>query len=186
MAERRDTREYRTNGSAAYRASYQYGSAAPKRSPEPERRQAQEPERRTRVQPRTRVATRPNVAVRPRGAVAPFAIIGFAAVALCALLLVVSTAQLAMANDEIVTLNSQLTELKSEEKVLMTQYELTYDTATIEAALLADGSMVKAGAGQTVYLDMSKGDNVVYYEAAQKGVSGLVRQIEQVVSRLGA
>lgn len=187
MAERRDTRRYRTNGSAAYQSEYQYGTAVPSHRPEPARREAPSiPERRPRVRPRTRVAARPNVAVRPKGAAAPFAVLGFAAVALCALFLVVTSAQLAMANDEIVTLNSQLTELKSQEKILLAQYELTYDMASIEDALLADGTMVKAGAGQTVYLDMSKGDNVVYYEAAEQGVSGLVRRIEQFVSGLAA
>lgn len=42
--------------------------------------------------------------------------------------------------------------------------------------------MVEAGAGQTVYLDLSQGDSVVYYEEAREGVSGLIRQIEEFLS----
>ncbi len=177
MANQRRTRQYETYGSLAYQPEYQRGTAAPAR-------RARQPERvqRPRVQPREQVAVRPQVEVRKQSAVSPFAILGFAAVAICALLLVMTSARLAMANDEIVDLNSQLSQLKTEEKILTAQYELTYDLAAIEAMLTADGSMVKADSAHTVYLDMSQGDNVVYYQAAEDGVSGLIRRVEQFLS----
>lgn len=179
MANERRTRKYDTYGSLAYQPDYQRGTAAPaRRTREPERRQ--EP----RVQPRTRTAARPQVAVRPQGAVAPFAILGFAAVALCALLLVMTSAQLAMANNEIVTLNDAISDLQREEKILTAEYELAYDLNAIEQELISEGRMVKASSGETVYLDMSEGDNVVYYEAARDGISGLIRQVEQFLSGL--
>ena len=179
MANERRTRRYDTYGSLAYQPEYQRGTAAPaRRAYEPER------ERRPRVQPRTQTAARPQVEVRAQGAVAPFAIIGFIAVALCALLLVMTSAQLAMTNDEIVTLNASLSELQSEEKVLMAQYELAFDLNAIEEQMTSDGSMVKANSGRTMYLDMSEGDNVVYYEKAESGISGLVRQMEQFLADL--
>lgn len=179
MANERRTRRYDTYGSLAYQPEYQRGTAAPaRRAHEPER------EHRPRVQPRTQSAARPQVEVRTQSAVAPFAIIGFVAVALCALLLVMTSAQLAMTNDEIVTLNASLSELQSEEKVLMAQYELAFDLTAIEEQLTSDGSMVKASSGHTVYLDMSEGDNVVYYANAETGISGLVRQIEQFLTDL--
>ena len=179
MANERRTRRYDTYGSMAYQPEYQRGTAAPAR-------RAQEPVRqpRPRVQPRTRTAVRPQVEVRRQSAVAPLAIIGFVAVALCALLLVMTSAQLAMANDEIVDLKATLSELQSEEKVLQAKYELAFDLNAIEAQMISDGSMVKAASGQTVYLDMSEGDNVVYYEAAEQGISGLIRQVEQFLSDL--
>lgn len=179
MANERRTRKYDTYGSLAYQPDYQRGTAAPaRRTREPERRQ--EP----RVQPRTRTAARPQVAVRPQGAVAPFAILGFAAVALCALLLVMTSAQLAMANNEIVTLNDTISDLQREEKILTAEYELAYDLNAIEQELISEGRMVKASSGETVYLDMSEGDNVVYYKAARDGISGLIRQVEQFLSGL--
>ena len=179
MATERRTRRYETYGSLAYQPEYQRGTAAPAR-------RVREPERveRPRVQPRTQTAARPQVEVRTQSAVSPFAIIGFMAVALCALLLVMSSAQLAMANDEIVTLNNQLSTLEAEEKALMAEYELAYDLNSIENELISTGSMVRADSGHTVYLDMSEGDNVVYYEAAEDGISGLVRQVEQFLSGL--
>lgn len=177
MANQQRARRYETYGSAAYQPDYERGSAATVR-------RARKPERveRPRVQPRERIAARPQVEVRRQSAVAPFAIVGFAAVALCALLLVMTSAQLAMVNDETVTLRSTLSDLKSEEKVLTAQYELAYDLASIEARLTADGSMVKATSGQTVYLDLSQKDNVVYYEAAEQGFSGMIRQVEEFFS----
>jgi peptidoglycan hydrolase CwlO-like protein len=77
-----------------------------------------------------------------------------------------------------------LSDLQDEEKVLMAQYELAFDLAAIEKQLTADGTMVRAGSGQTVYLDLSEGDNVVYYEAAKQGLSGFVRQVEQFLADL--
>ncbi len=179
MANERRTRRYETYGSVAYQPEYQRGTAAPAR-------RARQPERveRPRVQPREKVAARPQVEVRTQGAVAPFAIIGFVVVALCALLLVMTSAELAMTNDEIVDLNAALSDLQSEEKVLQAQYELAFDLTAIEEQLLSDGSMVKASSGHTYYLDLSEGDNVVYYEAAEQGLSGLVRQVEQFLAGL--
>lgn len=180
-AERRTTSRYRTYGSVAYQPEFEQNAV---------RRSAQRPRheeervRRPRVQPRTQTVTRPSVEVRQQSAVAPFAIVGFIAVALCALLLVMTSAQIAMVNDQTVDLRSQLSDLQDEEKVLLAQYELAFDLAAIEKQLTADGSMVKAGSGQTVYLDLSEGDNVVYYEAAEDGLSGLVRQAEQFLSDL--
>ncbi len=180
MAEERRTRRYRTYGSAAYQPEYERQTAPVRRAPQ--RGRPEEPVRRPRVQPRTRTITRPDVKVRPQGAVAPFAIVGFLAVALCALLLVMTSAQLAMANDETVELRTTLASLQAEEKTLRTQAELAYDLSEIERQLTADGSMVKAGAGQIVYLDLSQGDNVVYYDAAEQGLSGLIRRAEQFLS----
>ena len=179
MATQRRARKYDTYGSLAYQTEYQRGTAAPARRT----RQPQRVER-PRVKPREQVAARPQVQVRTQSAVAPFAIIGFVAVALCALLLVMTSAQLAMVNDETVSLRSDLTELKGEEDMLMARYELAYDLASIEETMTADGSMVKASPSQTVYLDLSEGDNVVYYRAAESGLSGFVRRAEQALSDL--
>lgn len=175
MANERRTRRYNTYGSLAYQPEYQRGTAAPAR-------RAQEPQRehRPRVQPRTQTATRPQVEVRQQSAISPFAVLGFAAVALCALFLVMTSAQLAVANDEIVTLTSELSELKSQEKLLTAQYELAYDLSTIETQLISGGEMVKASSAQTVYLDLSEGDSVTYYAAAESGLSGFVRMLEQL------
>ena len=173
MATQRKVRQYATYGNVAYKVD---SAAQPK-----ERRRAQQP-RRPRVQPRERVATRPQVQVRAQSAVAPFTIVGFVAAIACAFLLVMGSAQLAAVNAQTVELRSTLSDLQEEKKTLMAQYEKTFDLTALERQLTADGSMVEAGAGQTVYLDLSQGDSVVYYEEARQGVSGLIRQIEEFLS----
>lgn len=180
MASERRTTQYRTYGSAAYQPEYEGNTV--RRGGQRTRRE--EPVRRPRVQPRTQPVSRPSVEVRQQGAVAPFAIVGFVAVVLCALLLVMTSARLAVVRDETVALRSTLAELQEEQKMLLAQYELAFDLAEIEDMFTSDGSMVKAGSGQTVYLDLSEGDNVVYYEAASNGLSGLIRQVEEFFSSL--
>lgn len=181
MANERRATQYRTYGSAAYQPEYEGNTV--RRSGQRTRRH-EEPVRRPKVQPRTQPVSRPSVEVRQQGAVSPFAIVGFLAVALCALLLVMTSARLAMVKDETVELRSQLAALQQEEKILMAQYELAFDLNEIEDMFTADGSMVKAGSGQTAYLDLSEGDNVVYYEAAEGGLSGFVRQVEKLIADL--
>ena len=73
-----------------------------------------------------------------------------------------------------------MADLKSEEKLLTAQYELVYDLAAIEEQLVSSGEMVKASSAQTVYLDLSAGDSVTYYAAAESGLSGFIRMIEQL------
>ena len=58
-----------------------------------------------------------------------------------------------------------------EGRVLQAKYELIFDLEAIEKQLLADGTMVRGRAGQTVYLDLSEPDSVVYYDGAGKGLS---------------
>lgn len=181
MANERRATQYRTYGSAAYQPQYEGNTV--RRSGQRTRRH-EEPVRRPRVQPRTQTVARPSVEVRQQTAVAPFAIVGFIAVILCALMLVMSSAKLAMVKDQTVELRSTLADLQQEEKILLAQYELAFDLADIEDMFTADGSMVKVGSGQTVYLDLSEGDNVVYYEAAENGLAGLIRQVEQFFAGL--
>ena len=174
----RRRRQYGTYGNVAYQ---------PQPAPEGSRSgagQGAQPARRPRVQPRTRPVSRPQVEVRPQGAVAPFAILGLMAVALCALLVVMTSARLAVVRDETVDLRSTLSQLQDEERTLRTQYELAFDLAAIQAQLTADGSMVQASPSQTVYLDLSGQDNVVYYEAARQGITGLLQRTQEFLSGL--
>ena len=90
----------------------------------------------------------------------------------------------AVANNDIVDLRAQLSDLQDENRTLQAKYELVFDLESIEKQFLSDGSMVKPGAGQTVYLDLSGGDSVVYYDGAGDGLSGLVQRAEQFLGGL--
>ena len=166
-------RRYRTDGSTAYQPEFEQ---EPARSPSRRERTNAVPVRRTK--PRHKPAVRLNIEVRPQGAVAPFTVVGLFVVLACTLLLVVSSAQLAVANNDIVELRSTLADLQDENRNLQTKYELMYDLEAIEKQLLSDGSMVRPGTGQTVYLDLSGGDRVVYYDGAGEGLSGLLQRAE--------
>ena len=179
----RNTRRYRTNGSAAYQPEYEQepvrrerSSAAPARRPEPRRR--------PQTRPRRRPAVRLNIEVREQGAVAPFTVVGLFVVLACALLLVVNTSRLAVANNDIVELRDQLSDLQDENRNLQAKYELMFDLEAIEKQLLADGSMIRPGAGQTVYLDLSAPDSVVYYDGAGTGLSALLQRAEDYLANL--
>ena len=187
-AERRnDTRRYRTNGSVAYQPEFEQESA--RRSSRRELVRGNtvrrpEPARRPQPRPRRRPAARPDIQVRPQSAVAPFTVVGLFAVLACAWLLVVSCAKLAVANSDIVDLRAQLSDLQDEGRTLQAKYELVFDLEAIEKQFLSDGSMVRPGVGQTVYLDLSGGDRVVYYDGAGEGLSGLLQRAERFFAGL--
>ena len=189
MAERRRSRStstgrrrYRTDGNAALQ---------PEAEQEPARRPSRreqirgntvrrpEPVRSPRIVPRKRPAVRPDVQVRAQSAFSPFAVVGLCSVLACTLLLVVSTAQLATVNNEIVDLRGDLAGLQEENMMLQAKYELVFDLEAIEKMFLSNGSMVRAGTGQTVYLDLSAPDSVIYYDGAGEGLSAMIQRWEQ-------
>lgn len=187
MADQRRNRRYRTYGNVAYQPEVEQ---EPVRTPS---RQEQirgntvrraEPVRRPRIAPRKRPAVRPDVQVRTQSAVAPFAVVGLFSVLACTLLLVMSMAQLAMVNNDIVDLRSDLADLQDESRLLQTKYEVVFDLEAIEKMFLSDGSMVRAGASQTVYLDLSAPDSVTYYDGAGEGLSALLQRAEQYLADL--
>lgn len=187
-AQRRNgTRRYRTSGNVAYQPEFEQervreSSRGGQVRGNTVRRP--EPRRRPQPQPRRRPAARPSIQVRPQGAVAPFTVVGLFAVLACTLLLVVNCARLAVANNSIVELRGDLAQLQDENRVLQARYELLFDVEEIERQFLSDGSMVRSSPGQTVYLDLSGGDSVVYYDGAGEGLSGLLQRAERFFADL--
>lgn len=159
---RRRTTGYSTYGSVAYAPTYD-GNAArvPRREEELRRAPAPQPKKPVRRHERAQVE------VRQAGAVAPFAVVGFLAVAVFAVMLVTSYAQLTVANDELVSLRRQLTNLEAENTVLSAQYERVFDLATIQAAV--GDTMVRPTNEQMVYIDLSEPDTVTVYPGNRAG-----------------
>ena len=161
---RRSTTTYGTFGSVAYAPAYEGNTVrAPRREEELRRAPAPQPKKPVRRHERAQVE------VRQAGAVAPFAVVGFLAVAVFAALLVTSYAQLTVANDELVSLRRQLTNLEAENTVLSAQYERVFDLATIQAAV--GDTMVRPTSEQVVYIDLSAPDTVTGFQG--EGASGL-------------
>lgn len=133
------------------------------------------------VRPRERAVARPRVRVREAGAVSPFAVVGFLAVLVFAALLLFSYVQLAVISEQVVSLRSDLTGLKTEEAKLRAQYELAYDLESIERSLTESGAMVKPQNGQVIYVDLSEPDSVTYFQQEER-TSGLAGAVESVGS----
>lgn len=136
------------------------------------------------VRPKERVRSREKVQVREQQKVSLFAITGFLAVAAVAVLVLMSYIQLDAANTQVVSLRSELSGLQKEEARLTAQYEQAYDLHSIEAALVADGSMSKPTAGQIVYMDLSEPDSVTMY--GQDEANTLAASAQQVKQALGS
>lgn len=156
MAARQRTSAYRTNGSVAYAPAYSGNTV---RSPRRGEEQRTLPKR----APREQQLARPQAQVRQAGQVAPFAVIGFLAVGVFAVLLLLSTLQLHMVSDRVVSMRSELAALQTEQAALSAEYEQTFNMAHLQAAVGSD--MIRPTADQITYLDMSQPDTVVVHRA---------------------
>lgn len=156
MAARQRTSAYRTNGSVAYAPAYSGNTV---RSPKRGQEQRSLPKR----APRYQEIARPQAQVRQAGQVAPFAIIGFLAVGVFAVLLLLSTLQLHVASDNVVSLRNELSALQTENAALSAEYEQIFDMEHLQAAVGA--TMIRPTADQITYLDMSQPDSVVVHRA---------------------
>ena len=118
------------------------------------------------VRPRKRAITRPKVQVREAGQVSVFAVVGFIAVGVFAVLLLMSYVELTVLSEDVVTMKSQMETLKTEEARLRAQYELAYDLQEIERQMLASGEMMKVQSWQTYTLELSEPDTVEYHQGS--------------------
>ena len=138
------------------------------------------------VRPRERTVARPRVQVREAGKISPFAVVGFLAIGVFAVLLVFSYVQLTVISEQVVGLKSDMTTLQTEEAKLRAQYELAYDLGTIEETMTAEGTMVKPQNGQIVYVDLSEPDSVTFFEQEEpaSGLSGAVDSVKSIVDEI--
>lgn len=137
---------------------------------------------RPQVRPRPRTIARPKVQLREAGKVSVFAVVGFLAVGMLAVVLLLAYTHLTMLSDEVVGMKAELTTLQAEEAELRAQYELAYDLGEIEAKMTATGDMIKPQAGQVFYVSVAEPDAVTYFgrEDALTGVKGAVDSMETV------
>ena len=148
VAQVKRTSAYRTYGNVAYDPAFS-----------PRREGRTEPL----IRPRERVVARQRVRVRPAGYVAPVAVIGFALVAVMAVLLLVGYAQIAQTSNEIVRLRREADTLSQEHAKLTAQYELAFDLKSVEEQVTASGAMVQPQAGQIITLNILEPDSAQFY-----------------------
>ena len=172
----RTTNGYDTYGSSAYAPAYD-GSAvrAPRREDELQRR----PRPKTRQRKHARQLTRTHVKVREAGQIAPFAVVGFLAVAVFAVLLLGSYTQLTVEYGDMVDSRSELSSLQKENATLTAEYERVFDMATLQEAV--GDTMVRPTSDQVVYIDLSEPDTVEVFDEGTGFIDSAVRELRQMV-----
>ena len=162
---RRNSTGYKTFGSVAYAPAYDGNAVrAPRR--EEERHQPPQPKQREHV--RRKALERAQVQVRQAGQV-------------FAVMLVMSYAQLTVANAEMTALRGDLADLQGEHEILTAQYERVFDLATLEAAV--GDTMIRPTNDQIVYIDLSEPDAVTVYGGDRpfSGIRGMVRGVSEIL-----
>lgn len=179
-ARRRGSTAYSTYGSVAYAPVYDGNAVrAPRREEEGYSQPAPRPKQRENIHKKNLVRTR--VQVREAGQIAPFAVVGFLAVAVFAVMVVMSYAHLTMANQELVALRTELAALQTDNAALVTQYEKIFDLDSFRSA--EGDAMVRPSSDQVVYIDLSEPDAVVVFETSglARGLGTLKYQIDGLV-----
>ena len=118
----------------------------------PERSGAPQPKAQPRRHPQAQAKTRPS----------PLLVGGIVLVCALVMVLLLGYVQLTVVSNDVVTIKDQLTTLQEEHVALVTEYEKTFDLATIKAAA-EEAGMSKPTSGQVQYIDLSGSDTAVVY-----------------------
>ena len=82
-------------------------------------------------------------------------------------------------SDNVSTIKRQISALEDEHIALLTEYEKTFDLATVKTAAEAAG-MSKPTSGQIVYIDLSGSDTAeVYAAGGSAALNGLTDKVSQ-------
>lgn len=159
---KKNTRDYR-----AYNSNLAYDYNALEREREQRARR-----------PQIRTISHTKVSVRPAERVSVFAIAGFVVVAALLVMILLSYAQLTALSASVVSLESELSSLQTENVTLTAAYERTFDLETVESAATAAG-MSKPSSSQIYYLDMTAPDSASVYTVQEHHV------LENIFSSFG-
>ena len=118
---------------------------------------------------RTQAAPKEQVLVRERQAIPVLSVLGVTAVAVAAVMLLLSYVQLTTLAADTVALKSELTVLQAENVSLTAQHEQMFDMATVKEVAAAAG-MAKPTSSQITYLDLDSEDSAVVYRTETPSV----------------
>ena len=131
----------------------------PQRQAEEERQQRPREVQRPKAQP----------AARPRAHVSPLVLGSVAVLGAMVVFLLLGYVQLTQISGNVAQMKSEMDQLQTEHVALLTEYEQTFEMATVkEAAELA--GMSKPSAGQIEYVELGSSDSAVIYAAGSDGV----------------
>lgn len=161
-------RKYRANDAATYGSlAYDLDALVLERQLEeagamPERRAESAPVQRRRSEAHAQAKSRPS----------PLLVGGVVTMCALVVVLLLGYVQLTAVSASVSQLNNELTELQTEHVTLLTEYEKTFDLATIKSVAEAAG-MSKPTSGQIQYIDLSGSDSAVVYS----GEPGITAQV---------
>ena len=112
------------------------------------------------VQPVQRRQTAARTAARP----SPVLVLGTVLVVGMVIALMLCYVKLTGISDNVSSIKREISALEEEHVALLTEYERTFDLATVKAAAEAAG-MSKPSSGQIQYIDLSGADSVEVYAA---------------------
>ena len=105
--------------------------------------------------PRAKVQTRPSL----------LAVGGIAVLVGLVMVLMLGYVRLTKASADVSAIKEQISRMETEHVSLLTEYERTYDLATVKKAA-EEAGMIKPTSGQIEYIDISSGDSAVVYRNA--------------------
>ncbi len=164
MAQRERTHRSSTYGSLAYDLDAIARERLLEEAAELPRRPQVQEEPAPRRQTRTHAKTRPS----------PLLAAGIAVLGVMVIVLLLGYTRLTAVSNQVSAIRSDIAALEEEHVSLLTNYERTFDLATIKQKAEEMG-MSKPSAGQIEYIDLSGDDQAVVYRANEDGVLQTVR-----------
>lgn len=135
-----------------------------------------QPEVQPEVQPVQRRQSAARAAVRP----SPVLLLGTALVVGMVIALMLCYVKLTGISDNVSSIKREISALEEEHVALLTEYERTFDLATVKAAAEAAG-MSKPSSGQIQYIDLSGADSVeVYAAGGAAALNGFTEKAESL------
>lgn len=108
---------------------------------------------------------------------------GIVMVTALVMVLLLGYVQLTTVSNHVVTIKQELAALEDEHVSLLTEYEKTFDLATVKAAA-EEAGMSKPTSGQIQYIDLSGADTAVVYGAEPDIVEKTVTSVKNGVQSL--
>ena len=128
------------------------------------------------VQPVQRRQTAARTAARP----SPVLVLGTVLVVGMVIALMLCYVKLTGISDNVSSIKREISALEEEHVALLTEYERTFDLATVKAAAEAAG-MSKPSSGQIQYIDLSGADTVeVYAAGGAAALNGFTEKAESL------
>lgn len=109
---------------------------------------------------------RARASIRPAQAVSPLALLGFMAVAFLMVALLLCYVRLNAISRSIVSMKTEIDQLKVEQVDLLTQYEQTFDLSAVKEAATAAG-MTQPSDSQVYYISLPGEDQATVYQDAE-------------------